>query len=105
MPGLLALIHIGDMHLDHRSLNSCNGIGNSHRSMGVSAGVHNDTVDRKTYFMQFIDNFALHIALIIVESDVWVAFAELFKIAFKTCVAVDRFLANAKEVQIGAVDN
>src|SRR3569833_1956980 len=104
MPEFFALVNIGNMYFEHRRFNCSYCISYSYRSMCIRTGVHHNAVYIKTYFVQFVNNFALYITLVIIYGDVCVAFAQVVKVAFEAAVALNGFLANAEQVQVGAVD-
>ncbi len=60
-------MYIGDMHFDNRGCDGRYGIADGDRSMGVSAGIENDTIIIKPRSLQFINQFAFDIALIITK--------------------------------------
>ena len=73
--------------------------------VGVAPGVEDDAVGRETHRLQPVDEFPLHITLVVADLDVGEEVAQLFHQGLHRGGAIDRRLANTRQVQIGPIDN
>ncbi len=92
------------MNFKNRCFDSCNGIRKSYRSMGISSGIQKDGIITESYLMDFINEFALHIALVIAELHFRKPGLELMKIFFKGSATVNFWLPLSQKIEIRAVD-
>lgn len=96
---------VADMHFHHGSGNSGYGIVDGHGSVAVAAGIEDDSIIRKADLLNLVDQFAFDIALIVINLQVGERLAELGEVVLKGLRAVDIGFANAKEVEVGTVDD
>src|SRR3954470_14151789 len=96
---------VADMDLDHRHLDRRNGVANSHRGMGIGAGVDDDS--RRFLgagLMDRIHDFALVVGLPKFDRELAPArglATKRFDIAERR-MAIGLRLARAEEIEIGA---
>ena len=105
MAELLALMHIRDMHLDDRTLERADAIVQGHTGVGIGTGIENDAVERETYLLHLVDELALDIALKVANLHVRILRLQLRQIGLERHLSVDAWLALAKQVEIGAIDD
>ena len=102
---LLTLVHIADVNLHNRGIHTLDGVHQCKAVMGVGTGVQHDTIQIKTHFMYLVYQFPLHIALEVVNADIWKCVAQDVQIFFKTLLAINLRLSDAQQVQIGTIDD
>lgn len=73
--------------------------------MRISTRIEYDSIVAESRFMQFVDEFALNITLVIFELDCRKIFPECFKISFERFRSINRCLAFTEQVEIGAVED
>ena len=66
---LLALINIGQVHLDHRDAAGLQGIEDGYRRMGVAAGIENDGVEVPAALLNPVDQITFAVALAAVDGQ------------------------------------
>src|ERR1700751_1176749 len=93
------------MYFNNGSLDRCNSITNSNRSMRKSSGIKNDSIKRITNTLYLIDQFTFDIALKIVELNRRILLFQFFKISFEWLITVDICFAFAKQVKVGAIND
>ncbi len=93
------------MDLQRRSGHPRDRIGNGHRGVGVAASVEQDCVKVEAYFMDFVDELPLHVALIVVQLDLGKSLFELLEIVLERFASVDFGFAFSEQIQVWAVDN
>lgn len=54
--------------------------------------------------MDFVDQFAFDVALVIMEFQIWKNRLERFKILFERSASIDFWLSFSEEIEIGAID-
>jgi hypothetical protein len=65
MSELLALMDVGDMHLDNGTFQRANTVVKSHRSVGIGTCIEYHAVKAKAHLLQLIDQFSLNVALVV----------------------------------------
>jgi len=73
--------------------------------MRISARIEDDAILIETNTLQFIDQFAFHITLIIADFDVGVFVAKRFEVGIERFITVDVRFPFAEKVKVGAVDD
>ena len=82
-----ALMHIGDMYLYHWTFQRPDAVVQRYRSVGVCTGVEHDAIYRKSILLHAVDEFSLHIALIVVYLHAGIALPQLFETSLKGVAA------------------
>ena len=77
MTELLALVHIRDVNLDHRCLERTDTVLQSYRGVGVGASIQHNAVVAKANLLHLVNQFALYVALIVLDVDVGKALTQL----------------------------
>ena len=98
------LVNIGDMNFERGSRHTGNRIRNRDRSMGIASGIEQNRIEYETDLVDLIDEFPLHIALIIMKLQLWKSCHQRFEIVFERSAAIDFWLSFSQKIQIGAVD-
>ena len=66
---LLTLVNVRDVYLDDWRLQRTDAVVQSYGSMGVGTCIQHNAIIGEAYLLHLIDEFALHIALEILDSD------------------------------------
>ena len=104
MAELLAAVHVGYVHLNHRRANGLDAVGKRDAGVGVSPGVQHNAVVVEAYALNLVDERALVVALKITQFNLWLkAFAQALEIAFKSPVAIDARFSCAQEVEVWSI--
>ena len=102
---VLALVHIGDMHLDDGCGDSTDAVVQGDTGVGIGTGIEHDAVVSESHLLHLVDEFSLHIALIVVYLHAGIALPQLFETSLKGVAAIDARFAFAQQVEVGTVDN
>ena len=105
MAELLALVHIGDMHLYARAFHAADAILQGNAGVGVGTRIEHYAIVGEAYFLQFVDKLALDVALIVFYLYIREFSLQLRQIALERVAAINAWLTNAQEVQIRTIDN
>ena len=77
--------------------------------MGVSTGIQHNTViyrsGQKTGFLQLVDQFALHIALVVVYRYFRITLAQLLKVVLERLTSINARFALTQQIQVWTVYN
>ena len=102
---LFALVYIADMHLDDGCLDGADAVVQSHTGVGIGAGIEHDAVTVEAHFLHTVYEIALDIALIVVYLYLGIEGTQMDKIVVKGVVAVDAWLSDTEQIEVGAIDN
>ena len=106
MAELLALMHIADVNLDHRSPDSLDGIVNGYRSVGIGTRIENYSIHlAESYFMDLVDYTTFVIALKVIDHNLRVGGTQLVEIILERSRAVYPRLALAQQVEVRSVND
>lgn len=105
VPEILPCEHIRNMYLDNRGADRYDGITKGYRGMRIGAGVKYDPIGREADFMQAVDKFTFHVALIVVKADIWKQGCKGFQIGIEIRVAIHRCFAGTQQIQVWTVNN
>ena len=105
VPESFAGVDVGNMHLNGRCRYGRNRIAQGDRRMRIPTGVNDDTIDRKTQFVKFVNQFAFVVRLKIVYLHLRELLFDCFQVVDKRAAAVDIRFAFAQQIQVGAVQN
>ena len=105
MSEFLTLVNVGDMNFHYGAFHAPYTVLQGYTGMRVGTGIENNSVVTESYFLQLIDELALNIALIIPYLDIGIFSLQLWKVTFERIVAVNTWLANTKQIEVGAIDN
>lgn len=83
MPELFPGMHIRDMYFNDRSCHSTDSILQSYRSVRISSCIQHNSIIRKPYFMDFINQFPLYIRLIVFYLYIGILCFQRHQIIFK----------------------
>src|SRR4051794_16229464 len=107
VPKLLTLVHVRDVHLDHRRLEGVECVQDRHRGVGEGGRVHHDAAGDLARFVNPVNQFVFPVGL--VKADVEVQFLGQFPaISLNICqrlMAIDVRLALAKQVEVRPVED
>lgn len=104
-PELFPAENIGDVYFYYRTGYRSYSIADGHRGMGVAAGIEDNTINRKTYALYFINQFTFHIALKIAQFMRRIPLLQGCEIGIKVLATVDVNLTFSKKIQVGPVDD
>lgn len=107
MPEGFPLVHVGDMHLDDRDLDSANRIPDGNGIMGERCGIEHNPVYSPQAAMQMINYRAFGIGLKKIECHTQaLGFGRNFCIdLIQRLASVDSYLPPSKHVQVGTMNN
>lgn len=91
----LPFADVGDMNFNHGNADGPDAVGNGDGSVGVSAWIHHHTVVLMIRLLQFVDEEAFVVRLIIIQLDVGEFSFHGLEMGFKRDVAIDLWLATA----------
>ena len=104
MAELLAAMHVGYVHLNHRRAHRLDAVGKRDAGVGVGTGIQHNAVVVEADALNFVDESALVVALEIAQLHLWrEAFAQAFEVAFKSSVAIYARLSCAQEVEVWSI--
>ena len=101
---LLALMHIADVYLYHGRADGAYAVVQRHAGVRVCPGIKHYAVCRESHLVHLVYQFALDIALIVVNIEFRIFCLELFQIVAERTAAIDARLTLAKQIEVGAVD-
>lgn len=104
MPEVLATEYVRDMHFNDRRRHGFDGVEQSYGRVRVGSGIENDTVGTKSYFMDFVNQKAFYVALIVWKFYVGILSAQFVEETFEIVVAIDVRLTPTKQVEVRSVD-
>ena len=98
---------VGNVHFDDGRFDGANAVAEGDARVRVGTGVQHDTVESpEASLLQVVDQFALDIALRIVDFHlVGVLLAKLLQKRLKRATAVDFRLATTQKIEVGTVQN
>lgn len=98
MSEVLSGKNIADVNLYYRNFNSCNGIGNSNRCMGVSTSIYYYSFAVYPEFLDLIYQLSFNIALKVIKLITRITLNYFIKKFFKGFVTIDAWLPLTQEV-------
>src|SRR5690606_519065 len=96
---------IRNMHFNNRSSNGFNCISNTYGSVCISACIQDNSVIRKSGFLNFIDDFSFYITLKIVNFNILKFALKSLQEIFKSLTSVYFRFSFAKQIQVGSVND
>ena len=103
---LLTLMHVGDVHLDDRTLQRTDAVVQGHAGVGVGSGIQYNTVvaPKESRLLHLVDQFAFHVTLEIVDLHLWEPLAQFRQVVLERLRAIDARLPLTQQVQVRPVD-
>ena len=105
VPKHLALVHVGNVHLDHRAVEGVKRIKDRDGGVGIGTGVDDDPGVGCARLVDPVDQLALVIGLLHPDGDIACCGAAQVGHVIQCCMAVYIWLALAKQVQVRAVED
>ena len=105
MAKLLALMHIGDMHLDHGGRDAEDAVVQGDTGMRVGACIEHHSVDTEAVVLQTVDELALDVALLIGYLDSRIEGPQLFQVVLKGAVPIDIGFTYTQQIKVGPIDD
>ena len=105
MAELLTLVYVRDMHLYHRTFQRADAVVQRNAGMCISPCIQHDAVAGEAHLLHLVDQFALHIALIVIYLNVRVSLLQFRQEYFERLTTIDAWFAHAQQVQVWPIDN
>lgn len=80
MTELFSCVYITNMHFDYGATEAADAVVEGDTGVSVGTGIEYDAIVCEAYFLHFVYQFALDIALIIFQFDVGKALFELWEV-------------------------
>lgn len=94
-------MYIGNVHLYNGGGHCSYGIADCDRRVGVCTGVKDNAVAGKTGFLNFSDEFALYVGLIVCNVVLGITLLQFTEIIFETFFSVNAFSLFPKRLRFG----
>ena len=98
-------MYIGNVHLYNGGGYCSYGIADCNRRVCVCTGVKDNAVAGKTGFLNFSDEFALYVGLIVCNVVLGITLLQFTEIIFETFFSVNAFFSLPQKVKIRPVNN
>lgn len=102
---LLPCGNVAQMHLHHGRFDGAYAVEQRDARVRIGGGIEHNAIVAEPYGLQFAHQFALDVALIVVDVGLRVALAQLGETAFHALLSVYGRLARAQKIEVGAVDD
>ena len=105
VPEWLAGVYVGDVYLYRRGRNGRQGVGQGNAGVSKRTGVDHDAIDRKTQFVNFIEQFPFVVRLKIPKLHVGELHLYGLQVVHERAAAINVRFTLAEQIQVRAVDN
>ena len=106
MAKLLALMHVGDVHLNDGDVERTNAVVQCHTGVGICAGIEHDALRAiDVGLLQAVDEKSLYVALIVGYLVIGIVLTQLLQTGFHGVGTIDARFALTQEIKVGSVDN
>ena len=83
MPEFLTLMYVRDMNLNDGRLQGTDAVVQGHRGMCVGTGIEYDAIIREAHLLHLVDEFTLHVTLIVFDVYLRIPGLQLWQILLK----------------------